>query len=122
MIFCSNCIALVIYLGTRFDLIMKYDRTVLSYFWHKIFHVPFQGSSLWYQQSQLLRGCQRRSDYHNPYHSRRLLEPAVPIGLTKRYVQIHVDLVIVRLANNGAVQSEMRRQPVLGAAFRYQGS
>ena len=105
---------------------MNYDRNILSYFWHKmyvkIFHVPFQGSSLWYQQSQLLRGCQRRSDSHNPYHSRRLLEPAVPISLTKRYVQIHVDLVIVRLANNGAVQSEMRRQPVLGAAFRYQGS
>ena len=74
--------------------------------------MPFQGSSLWNQQSQLLRGCQRRSDTHNPYHSCRLPEPAVPTGLTKRYVQIHADLVIVRAAINGAVQSEMRRQLV----------
>ena len=35
--FCCNFYALVTYLGTHFELIMNYDRTVLSHFWQKLY-------------------------------------------------------------------------------------
>lgn len=96
---------------------MNYDRTVLSYFWHKMNLKYSMGLS-----REAASGVNRVSYFVavnvaqipiiliTPLVYLSLLYPLVsPRGM---YKYMHTDLVIVHAANNGAVQSKMRRQLV----------